>query len=393
MPLIAEPIDQKRWEDFNDVTSWITETQKNLDRISVCGVLDNNAMFYDDEYLGDGNTMFRFNKYGLRNFCSSIGFRSDQLAMIETPSLVSSVLNDLIRQNAIKEKLKDHEFVIDTSKNVIIGIVTKTYVTYTNDDFLTDVNRFLSTLPDGGNFYFQSGFGINTELTVRYVSETIHGEVKGKGGEGPDRSLIGLEFKNSMVGTSSVRTNYFLFRLACANGMMVPAGSSFNRVFHSGNENTFTNRLDQCFKEVFRKIDNIQVMLKSLGEIGFNPQKLAADNKACEGIFEIIPGIKQKICDEEKMHLRYPSESSPEMKRQMQIDHNIKVMNLIPKYIGGVHSSRVFFSTWRESATMFDFLNIFTEKAKTEEVPLHQIEIESRTGALAKYIADNARKF
>jgi len=41
---------------------------------------------------------------------------------------------------------------------------------------------------------------------------------------------------------------------------------------------------------------------------------------------------------------------------------------------------------------MFDFLNVFTEYAKTCK-PGRKIEIEEKAGTLAKYIADNAKKF
>jgi hypothetical protein len=40
----------------------------------------------------------------------------------------------------------------------------------------------------------------------------------------------------------------------------------------------------------------------------------------------------------------------------------------------------------------FDFINVFTEHAKSTP-PALNLEIEERAGALANYIAHNARKF
>ena len=41
---------------------------------------------------------------------------------------------------------------------------------------------------------------------------------------------------------------------------------------------------------------------------------------------------------------------------------------------------------------MFDFLNVFTEYAKNCP-PAQKLDIEEKAGTLAKYIAENARKF
>lgn len=392
MPLIAEKVQQERISDLDALHSWIMATQKNLKRIPVVGILENQAAFHDDEYFGDGHTMFRFNEAGLRSFCSMIGFRLDLLSLIETPNLASSVMNDLIRQKEILQRLNNLEFVFDEQTAVIIGIVNQSYVTYTNETFLNDIQALVNSLPDREKMGFTAGYGINTELTVRFLSETRHGRIAGRGGDGEDKTHIGLEFKNSMVGTSSVNINYFLNRLVCANGMMVPAGSAYSRVFHSGKHSTFKERLDRCFNEVFRKIDDIQTMLQSLGAIPFTPEKLAIDTNACDAIFEIVPGTKKKICETENMYLRYPEGATPEDKRKMKINHDARVIRLIPEFIGGPHSKRLFFSKLRDTLTMFDFLNVFTEQAKQEE-PLKQIEIESRAGSLATYIAKHSKKF
>lgn len=392
MPIYYDPISEAKLESLKDVHDRIKGSQNYLQRVPVEGFIENDATFHDDEYFGDGDVMFRFNSHSIKSFCQLLGFRFDQLKMIESPTLPSQVLNDLIQQSAIKEKLKGDEFVIDTRNNVIIGLVSRTYVGYTNDQFLEDIENYLKKVAKD-QFQFHEAFEINTELTLRYQSKIHHGTIQGRSGQGEDRTLLGLEFRNSMVGTSAVRINYYLFRLVCSNGMMVPAGSAINRVFHSGNRDSFHKRLEHCYGEVIRKIGSIVSMLRTLGEIPFDPDRLAANQNANVRIFDIIPALKQSICDEEKQYLRYPPDYTEEEKRQIRLEHDSRIIELIPRYYGGEVAGRIFKSQMRDSVTMFDFLNVFTEYAKKCRVPSEQLEIEEKTGNLAKYISDNAKKF
>lgn len=403
MSISTEPIPEVTLSTAGDLREWINKTQKSLHRVPVAGLIENGAAFHDDEYLGDGDVLFRFNEHGFRAFCQRIGFRYDQLALIETPSLASLVLNDLVRQSEIRSRLNDDEFVLDQETNTIIGIVSRSYVGYSNEQFLIDIDNFLKALPRdnqqlnglrlGDGFQFHEAYGINTELTIRYLSSKIGlGVIQGRGGTGEDISQFGLEFKNSMVGTSSVRINYFLYRLVCANGMMVPAATSTNRVFHSGSRDTFKRRLDTCFKEAHRRMDSLAELLNAIGTINFHPAKLAEDSLVSERIFDIIPGMKQTICDAEGMYLRYPNECSESERRTLKLNHDCAVIKHIPDHFGREHSNRVFHSKWRDSATVFDFLNVFTEYAKSCP-PAQRLDIEEKTGSLAKYISDNKRKF
>jgi len=392
MPIVAEPIDQVSLNGIDAVQDWIHETQSHLRRIPIVGVLSNKGVFNDDEYLGDGDVMWRFNDRGIRSFCQRIGFRFDQLAKLETPSLASQVLNDLLQQNEIRSRLAEDEVVLDERTNTIIGIVSRTYISYTNEQFLADINQFLISLAKDDAFQFDEAYGINTELTVRFRSEKRHGTIKGRGGAGEDRSLLGLDFQNSMVGTSSVRINYFLHRLVCANGMMVPAGKAINRVFHSGRDVSFQDRLNRRLKEVVRKLDCLTSMLQALASRPFDPERLAQDNHTCRQVFEVIPASKQTICEGEKLALRYASDASEGEKGKMKRAHDAQVIGLIPKYFGGEFAAKVFETSFRDNATMFDFVNVFTEYAKSR-APAQRLEIEEKAGTLAKYIAENARKF
>ena len=75
----------------------------------------------------------------------------------------------------------------------------------------------------------------------------------------------------------------------------------------------------------------------------------------------------------------------------MRRAHDTHLSGLIPTFFGQDDSSKVFNSPFRDKATMFDFVNVFTEYAKTQK-PSRKLEIEERAGTLAAYIAGNARK-
>ena len=391
MPFVCEPNAEIRLKSLEEAKNWAEESQDHLRRVSIKGILENQAIFHDDEYLGDDEVMLRFNEHSIRHFCQRLGFLFDPLAMIETPLLPSQVLNDLIQQSAIKEKLENEEFVVDTRSNIIMGIVSQTYVGYSNRQFLEDIKNYLNKEAKD-EFQFQEAFGINTDLTIRFYSEKRHGIITGRGGEGEDRTLLGFEFRNSMAGTSAVRINYYLFRLVCANGMMVPAGNTLNRVFHSGNLESFNKRIECCFGEVMRKIESVREMIETLGKIPLVSYKLASNSITNQRIFEIIPALKQTICDKERLYLRYPSDCPEGEKKQIRLNHDSRIIDLIPKHFGREYSGRVFNSRWRDSATIFDFLNVFTEYAKLVS-PSQKLDIEEKTGSLARHIAENAKKF
>ena len=69
-----------------------------------------------------------------------------------------------------------------------------------------------------------------------------------------------------------------------------------------------------------------------------------------------------------------------------------EIKSYIPDVFGGEFSKQVFDSEWRDNASMFDFINIFTEYAK-ELNPAKKIEAEEKAGILADWISKNKRKF
>jgi hypothetical protein len=391
MPFYTQPIEETKLDTLESVEDWISDTQRCLSRIPVDGVLEHGATFLDDEYLGEGETLLHFNKPGFQALCQKLGCRQDLLERLETPSLATQVLNDLLAQREVRQSLGNDEFVMDERTGAIIGLVSKTYVTYSNQDLLGDIRSRIDRLPKDEAFHFQEAYGINTELTVRFVSIQKHGTIKGRGGEGEDKSKLGLEFGNSMVGNSSVRINYYIHRLICANGMMVPAAESVSRVFHSGRKDSFQQRLDRCFESVMRGIGQLDGLLKTLGSIPFDPEILANNRLFTDQIFGVIPGSKQELCEKNDLFLRYPQDTTASEREQMRREHDARLLGLIPDHFGGPLSKKVFKAYFRTGATLFDLINVFTEHAKAQP-PSRKLEIEEKAGALAKYLANNSKK-
>jgi len=128
-------------------------------------------------------------------------------------------------------------------------------------------------------------------------------------------------------------------------------------------------------------------MIEQLGALEFDPELLARMNRS-DMIFEIIQGSKGQIVDRYKM----PNTPRKGNKKENKILRETKIISCIPDLFGREHSRQVFTSSWRNNASMFDFINIFTEYAK-ELSPSKKIETEEKAGLLADWIANNKRKF
>lgn len=385
MSFVYEPVMEKKFESFDNVYTWCENEQKNLVRIPIQGCLENGAQFIDDECFGDEYTAFRFNQSGLRSLCSYFGITIDTLELLERQNLVTEVLNDLLAQQPIQKKLQSRELIVDESKNTIMGIVSNSYVGYSNLQLLQNVEKLIK--PREADFTFKEAYSVNSQMSLRFTMEKQVGVIKSHDGDFTDKTKLGFQLKNSMVGNSSININFYLYRLVCANGLIAPAGSSVNRIFHSGKQENLFARLERVFKELTSRIGEAEKMIEDLGKLEFSPDLLAKTN-CSEMIFTIIPGSKSQILDKYKI----PNAFREGNKAENKIHREAKIINYIPDLFGGEFSKQVFDSPWRNNASMFDFINIFTEHAKTLS-PGKKIESEEKTGILADWIAKNKRKF
>lgn len=391
MAFACDPVTTEEFSELeiDKLAKWLQAEEGRLARIPLAGLVENGARFFDDEYFGASDSPFRFNIKGIRSFCSVVGVRYETLELIERPSLATDVLNDLILQSQIKERMAGLDFVIDEGVNTIIGIVSDSYVSYSNKRFLQDVLSLLGG--SGGSrsndrFHFVSGFSINTQTILRFTLEIEGGEIEGRGGRGKDISRIGIQLKNSMVGDSAVNFDYFIYRLLCANGLIAPVGGTVNRVFHSGSRETFLARLKKCFSEVERTIGRAGELIQKLMEVPFIPASLAKSGLS-DRIFDIIPGSRSTILDLKGIK----KIGSKKLTEQEKIEREAEIISGIPDCFGGETSDLVFKSPYRDKASMFDFINIFTEHARSQPLET-RVEIEERSGALADWIAKNKKK-
>jgi hypothetical protein len=400
MSFSCEPIVQKSFDNLEGLITWVDEEETKLLRVPIADLIENGARFLDDEFFGDSSLPLKFNTSALRSFCSLLGLRIDILELVERPLLVTELLNDLISQLRVQERLSKLDCIINKDDRTIIGIVSQSYVSYGNKKFLDDISLLLNgnnarqlQLPPSEKktaFEFVSGYWINTQTVLRFISKVESGKISGKGGEGDDVSKIGIQFKNSMVGDSAVIIDYFIHRLTCANGMTVPAASSVSKVIHSGKKENFIERLKKSFSEVERTFGRMGNLIRSLMEVQFDPF-LLAKAKLTDQIFDIIPGSKSLIIQKDEIGRL----SSKDRTEQQELAREASIIAGIPKYFAGEFSSRIFHSRFRDRATIFDFINVFTEYAKTQgsENPEKKIEIEEKSGALADWIAKNKKKF
>lgn len=395
MPFVCEPVVEKNFKHLEDVNRWISENEDHLTRASFARLMENGARFFDDEYFGHEDQFLRFNETGMRALLQKLGLRFDILQRVERPGLISELLNDLIYQQDFMERLDEYDFVVDQRTATVLGGVSKSYVFYSNQEFLRDIRKLLepqqqeSFFPTDrvGRFRYVDGFSINTQMFLRFSLTVEGGRVTGEGGEGEDISEVGIQFKNSMVGDAAVSIQYFVNRLICANGLIVPAGSRFSRVYHSGKRKSFMERLTRAFDEVDRKIRATGKSIRSLMEMDFDPGALAKAGMS-DKIFAVIPGSRSRIMQEHNIRKRQKKAMMP----AEHADHEARIIGLIPKTFAGPHALGVFDSPYRENATLFDFINIFTEYA--QEQPIHKrLEIEERAGVLADHIVKNKRKF
>ena len=155
MAFIHEPIVEKSFNDIEEIIAWAEEEQKNLIRVPIHGVLKHGGQFLDDEYFGDDQTVFQFNQSGIRSLCSIIGIRLSTLELLERQNLATDVLNDLLDQQAIQDKLKTLEFILDESRNIILGIVSNSYVGYSNFQLLQDIEKLIKPMGQQPSLFSQ----------------------------------------------------------------------------------------------------------------------------------------------------------------------------------------------------------------------------------------------
>jgi hypothetical protein len=386
---------EKRFGSFDETLAFVSEEKKRIVRIPISGLWKEGARFYEDGKFGKGSKFFKFNAYGFQAICNMTGVSEQTLTRLQTPGFASTVLNDLMGGVlSANRTAKSAEIILDEDKGAVIGVVSEKYVGYSNDAFLRDVLICLdednngALFPSTSDFAFKVAYSINSRLFLRLVSKSVKGVVFGPGGTGKDVSEIGVELSNSMAGGHAVRLSWFVFRLICANGLVAQVAGSEGRIVHLGAEESFRERLYASGKGLFASLGRTKRMIENLASIQFDPVGLAkhADLKT---LFSIIPDRDLK---KEALGRTNGKAYGAPLKRDGEIARMADAIAALPFCLGGHEALRVFRSRLRDNASMYDFVNIFTEHAK--HLPDRQkIDVETKAGSLASWIVENKRKF
>ena len=386
----------QQFSDFDKVLGFAAEEEKRLFRLPLKGFLLKGAKFFDDAGLGHTNSALSFNTYSFNSLCNLIGTTPDFMMKLSEPGLTSTVLNNALGVIRDSGRLDQIELVCDEETQQVVGIVSEKYLGYSNQEFLNDVLRCIdpaqntdTLFPTLGKFEFQEAYSINTHLFVRIKSNHVHGVVKGRGGTGDDISTIGMQMSNSMAGGHAVRLSYFIQRLICANGLTVKVAENEGRVIHTGTRKAFLERLQKGTGSILGSLANAKRLIEDLGNLNFNAESLAkfADKKE---IFSIIPNLD--LAQECKDKLRGKDYSEITDKAEKALQKTADEIGMIPHCLGGSEALAVFTSHWRDNASMYDFINVFTEHAKSLDAADH-LHVEEKAGDLADWIVKNKRRF
>jgi hypothetical protein len=378
MPFHLEEIEQKSFSTWEELNYFIDQEQDKYTYVPFNELFIKEAKFTDDKFIGRKGYWLKFNEDGMDDLCDRAQIPFNFLEKLSEDGLVSKILNNYLTNNNVRGNLGNYYLVVDEKNMTITGLVTKAYVPYTNQTFMHDIKQLYPELHK--QYEIEESYIINTNLYLRLLSKNIKaGIINGKGGTSEDISRIGLQLSNGMTGRSSLKVSYFVYRLLCSNGLIMPCAEGTGVVKHSGKIETFYERISKNITPVIDKVRSVPKQIETLGMINFDLEKFVELDGA-KYVYDIIPLSYWENIDRNK---RRGNE-----KRNYDID---KINQYIEKY-SLKHSSNVFLSYYRDNQSMFDFVNIFTEYAQTKK-PRERVKMEEMTGKLASWILNKKKSY
>ncbi|MFX0194680.1 MAG: DUF932 domain-containing protein [Candidatus Hodarchaeota archaeon] len=377
MAFKTQKVEEQLFDSFNDLKDYLSSEKDRFSIVPIENFVKEGAEFINDEYYGKNQDFVCFNEDGFRSFCYAFQLPVVFLLDLPKPGLATDNLNNHLSREDMQEKLKHYSFVIEKN-GTVVGVVTESYLGYSNTTFLEEIE---AVLPNGFDDYkFQTSYWINTELHLRLLSRKIvAGQSKGEGGVAEDKSHIGIEFRNSLVGTSAIRISYFVYRLLCANGLILSSKMGTGAVYHRGKPETFSMRVEKNILPIIKSLSRTAKFIEKLMEIPYSPEALVAAGGAKE-VYKVLALYQSERAERQRLT----------GKKIRQFD--IEKIRQYPERFGGNLTQRVFNSPYRDNQSMFDFVNVFTEFAKTQP-PRKRLETEEKAGNLANWLMENKRKF
>lgn len=361
-----------KYEDYNELRQAVELEEEVTSYIPVPHFLT----FNEDKYVNDKWT---FNENGLKSLLSATGIYGLFSAMnaSEEPQRASSYLNFIMLQDNIRKNLENKRLVV--SDNEIIGVVGSRYNPYSNRQFLHDLSCDYSQ----DQMQLTRAVISNTKMTASFVESYEGFHLKG----GTDKTDIGQTFKNSWVGDSSLKSFIWTLRLICTNGAMHKSEVSNMRANHTGDKDSMKYKLNNIIELARDQYEVVKERIETLLEIPYTDH--TADRLLWNNApLSIIPDLKDKKLWNQEKRFSIPEESVEDLKRSIKIVDNIPLSS--PYGYGGIHSSSVWGSSFREKRSMYDFVESFTEHAQTCNAQT-QVEIEEDAGNLTAWIAKNKK--
>ncbi len=371
----------RSFTSLDDLKKHVKMTETHINKVSLKSLLDDKACFFDDSRFGLKNNNFGFTEYSYKALCQYFAIPIGLIDEITQEGLASSLLNDFMTNNKGRQNTDDVHLIVNEQQQKILGIVTSTYVYYTNNEFINAIEEFLNSGDAHENeAVIDSAHYHNTRLFIRLITKIEAGITTGRGGTKKDITKIGLQLTNSMVGDLPVRASFFLYRMLCANGLVVRTNEIVAMVKHAGRRESFDRRISKRITALLEEAQKVRELLKGLAEVPFDPKKMVKAGLAND-VLDTVPEMRSTL--RAKIFLDRESEIEDPKKRKEW--RETAYIEAIPRVYGREHSLRVFNSTWRDNASMFDFINVLTEYAK--ELPIMQrLQVEENVGELADQV-------
>mgnify|MGYP001567401925 FL=1 len=297
--------------------------------------------------------------------------------------VTSNFVNELLGEPSIKRNLRNQQFIVDSRHpdNPIIGMVSKTYLRYSNHSFL---EHFLQER-NNHDLDFTRAFVDNTKMTIKWSEKKFSGiEIDGR----PDRVKLGLYSGNSMIGNATL---YFLLSVLdalCTNGIMLPKSIGGSRIVHKG-DRIWSSEVEQMVNTTRKSYNRVLSQIQTTLNIPFNTDtaRIMLENDAPIDI------PKDSRVTLQHKYWTTKRKFADSVESNHALDNSINFVKQIPYKFGGHHTNKIFNSPYRKGNTsMYHFIGAFTEFAQEQPVR-EQYRIEEEAGELVNWFDKNSSKF
>lgn len=192
-------------------------------------------------------------------------------------------------------------------------------------------------------------------------------KVRGAGGEAQDISWVGVELRNGLAGECAVTLRATIHRIVCANGMICPVADTKQRIRHVGDSNALHAKVVDQLCDATSKVSRTVEWLNTLGNKVFSAADLAADRDSMRLVRRMLDNLDRG------------SRWSSRLGKSHKEDRRELISKMVCE-IADVRAGAVWHSTYRDNATWWDFLNVFTQAAQEGGSLEKQLRVEEQAG-------------